>query len=119
SEMRSNLRHGIRHVLDLCMDTTEFDAVFRRSDEVNKSVFATMDKLGVLARSFFLFVNYMDTHTPYVPPAPYNRLFLGLDKPVNYVAHEIVQHETFDAMTMPAGVRESLIAQYDGGVAYQ
>ncbi|MEA2064429.1 MAG: sulfatase-like hydrolase/transferase [Gemmatimonadota bacterium] len=35
---------------------------------------------------FFIFINYMDTHTPYAPPEPYRSKFLGSGREVSALA---------------------------------
>jgi arylsulfatase A-like enzyme len=69
---------------------------------------------------FFLFLNYMDAHTPYIPPAEVRDRFVGRDllfKPV--ARHESltlgVNSRKFHLQ--PAEQRH-LISQYDAGISY-
>ena len=39
------------------------------AEDINKNVMRVLDRIG--GERFFLFVNYMDPHSPYYPPLPY------------------------------------------------
>jgi arylsulfatase A-like enzyme len=109
-------RQGMRLLLDRFTDTTGFFVWFRRGQEVNDAVVRTLTHPDVNGRSFFLFVNYMDAHTPYVPPAPYDRQFSGAEPHVTYPEYEaVLQHRA--RFTERDYAR--LAADYDGGVAYE
>lgn len=43
------------------------------AEDINAKVMLTLDRIS--SRPFFLFVNYMDPHSPYYPPLPYARSF--------------------------------------------
>lgn len=68
---------------------------------------------------FFLFVNYMDAHWPYLPPPPYDTLAPGKDKTFTGRTYgDLVRA----VMTLQRPVleteRQHLISQYDGALAY-
>jgi arylsulfatase A-like enzyme len=110
------LRHGARMILDHFLNTSEFDLEFVRSEEINQSAFPLLDRAKSNGRPFFLFVNYMDAHNPYVPPAPFNALFPGHDKTLHHIEElgGMVDRHQID-------VKRALghfISQYDGGIAY-
>lgn len=56
----------------------EFDAL--NAEQIDRQVFAWLQHRS--ARPYFLFINYMDAHSPYVPPAPYDHHFGRIPKPV-------------------------------------
>jgi arylsulfatase A-like enzyme len=69
---------------------------------------------------FFAYVHYMETHTPYVPRAPYDTMFTPADvaKPL----HEFPKYRTgflpfYTAPPLPASDLQGLIGQYDGAIA--
>jgi len=73
---------------------------------------------------FFLFVHYWDAHTPYVPPAPFDRMFYGGNEkdPVHSSMDPVWQCEAFKWYFhewMP-GVTDIEFpkAQYDAEIAY-
>lgn len=55
-------------------------------------------------KRFFLWIHYYDPHTPYIPPAPYNKLFLNEKKK----SINIQPEKDFNFY----------ISQYDGEIAY-
>jgi arylsulfatase A-like enzyme len=110
------LRQGVRSLLSWFISTDDFDVVFRRGEEVNQAVFRTMSDTAVRDRSFLLFVNYMDAHTPYLPPEPYDSEFLGEQPLVPFAKYQEVSHHR-GSFTRDEYAR--LAAQYDGGVAYE
>jgi arylsulfatase A-like enzyme len=108
------LRQGVRKALSHFVDTAEFDLRFLRANEINKLAYRFLEGVKPTSRPFFLFLNYMDAHGPYIPPAPYNTMFPG---------HEIASDVAADAEAVTAGhdltrAREHMISQYDGGIAY-
>jgi arylsulfatase A-like enzyme len=119
-DRRFNLQHGIRRLLDCCMDTSAFDEIYRRSDEINEYAFSMLDDPAIHNRPVFLFVNYMDAHAPYVAPAPYNTMFLGANHPVEYPRQKLIERELFEGGRHPQDAElDRLVAQYDGGLASQ
>jgi arylsulfatase A-like enzyme len=116
AERRFELRQGLRALLNLRQPTAEFDLVFRRGEEINDTVFRIMEQPGVRQRAFFLFVNYMDSHAPYSPPAPFDTAFLGGQPGVTFARYRLV-HRRRERLS-PDEYRR-LAAQYDGGIAYE
>ncbi|MDA1190196.1 MAG: sulfatase [Candidatus Poribacteria bacterium] len=76
-------------------------------------------------KPFFLFLRHMDPHAPYLPPAPYERMFYhGNESDPNNKSMEPVMTFKpfcdFFASWMPPGIsdKDYVIAQYDGAIAY-
>ena len=72
---------------------------------------------------FFLFINYMEAHNPYVPPHPYDRQWFSGTVPADFLGGDAVWRE-FNS-NVNAGKRkvleaerEYLLSQYDGEIAY-
>lgn len=64
-------------------------------------------------RPFFAFVNYLDAHSPYLPPEPYASMFGGRQ------GHEPVVIEELNVRsTIEPGRAEAERAAYEGGLAY-
>jgi len=115
AERRFELRHGMRGLLNLLMQTTDFDLLFLRAEDINDLVFRTMEQPGVSGHPFFLFVNYMDSHAPYAPPAPFDTAFLADRQPVPFARHIFAERRS---IVLTRDEYERLAAQYDGGIAY-
>ena len=114
------LRTGARFLLtSIAVNTDEFTTRCLRAADINRRTFALLDQ-AKQAGPFFLFVNYMDAHGPYVLPAPFDTRFPGRDS----------HFKTADIWQMTWGVlsgkrhlskaeRSHLVSQYDGGIAYE
>ncbi len=76
-------------------------------------------------KPFFLFLRHMDPHAPYLPPAPYERMFYHGNEtdPANKSMEPVMAFKPFRdffASWMPPGIsdKDYVIAQYDGAIAY-
>jgi arylsulfatase A-like enzyme len=88
----------------------------------------TMPELNRLVKQkspFFLFLRHMDPHAPYLPPAPYERMFYHGNEcdPRNKSMEPVMSFKPFCdffASWMPPGItdKDYVIAQYDGAIAY-
>jgi arylsulfatase A-like enzyme len=97
---------------------------WRSGEEVNRLALPLLEQCVADGRPFFLFLHYWDPHTPYLPPAPFNRMFYnGDEKAVHHASMEAVWNSkwfaNYFAEWLP-GVRdiEFVKAQYDANVAY-
>ncbi|MFC1816989.1 sulfatase, partial [Thermodesulfobacteriota bacterium] len=99
----------------------EWESKHRRAGEINREVFKLLDSQKVRGgRPFFLFVNYMDAHRPYVPPPPYDSLYPGKEMAsFNQRSFDALKDQVISGRQTPTdGERQHLISQYDGGIAY-
>lgn len=91
----------------------------RDAGEINRQVFRLLERLPSSKTPFFLFVNYMDAHRPYLSPAPYKQMFPGKDP--NFGARQM-DGMLHDVLSGKRGIttaeRSHLTSQYDGAVAY-
>jgi arylsulfatase A-like enzyme len=65
------------------------------------------------ARPFFVMINYMDVHDPYLPPQPYRNRFATQPNPGGLINWELHIPETLT----PAQLQSEIDA-YDGSIAY-
>lgn len=94
------------------------ESEFARADAVNSVV---EDFFETDAREpFFLFINYMDAHSPYTPPHPFDRLYPGRDPTFTWRRYEDVVSDVTWWHKRPITAREArhLISQYDGAISY-
>jgi arylsulfatase A-like enzyme len=116
AERPFELRQGVRAILNWFMPTTDFDVMYRRAEEVNEAAFRTLEDPKAHNRSFFLFVNYMDAHAPYLPPKPYESEYMGTNQPITFLQYRaVLGHRT----RFTDQDYTKLSAQYDGGVKYE
>ncbi len=111
----------------------EFDAGWKtwsegrmpKAENLNKTTIPELDRLAKAKQPFLLFLRHMDPHSPYLPPAPYERMFYGGNEcdPKNKSMEGLRNFKPFRDYLLswlPSGIsdKEYGIAQYDGEVAY-
>jgi arylsulfatase A-like enzyme len=113
------LRGRIRDLAVRFTATSEWDRVARSGEEITRSAADALAARPRDGRPFFLFVNYMDAHVPYIPPASYRDLFPGRDPGFSesrYIAAYL------DAMQHDRAIgerdRAHLVSQYDAAIRY-
>jgi arylsulfatase A-like enzyme len=113
------LREGARKLLHFGMDTAAYDALYFRASDINSRAFTVLEKLQGRG-PFFLFLNYMDAHYPYVPPPPYLDRFPGRQADARPVTAYNALKDSVNAgkRHIARDEQNSLIASYDGGIAY-
>ena len=96
-----------------------------KAENLNKVAIPELKRLAGQKQPFFLLMRHMDPHSPYMPPAPFERAFYGKDEldPANESMTPVFNFKPFCdyfATWMPPGVtdKDYVIAQYDGAVAY-
>jgi len=104
----------MRPLMCLAMPAKDFDTTFRRAGEVNDDVFRLLDLNS--QHPLFLFVNYMDAHSPYLAPLHLQDKFrvgptLGLDG----LNDTMLQAARDNGRDFPELLQ--LRAQYDAGIA--
>jgi arylsulfatase A-like enzyme len=101
-------------------------APWHKVEAVNAVALPLLDELAAGGQPFFFFVHYWDPHTPYLPPAPFDRMFYsaGRDErdPANRGMDPVWAFEPFKDYfaSWMGGVTdpEFPIAQYDAEIAY-
>ncbi len=96
-----------------------------KAQNLNEVAIPELARLAKARKPFFLFLRHMDPHAPYLPPAPYERMFYHGDEcdPGNHSMEPVMAFKPFRdffASWMPPGItdKDYIIAQYDGAVAY-
>jgi arylsulfatase A-like enzyme len=91
----------------------------RRADEIEAEGEAVLRRAARSSHPFFLFLNFMDAHAPYVPPGAFGRLFPGRVPGLRVeLLLERLARQMPHARPSPAE-RAHLISQYDGGIAFE
>jgi arylsulfatase A-like enzyme len=113
------LRERVRNILIRFEQPWQYEQAFRRAEEINSRALGFMDREKSQGGRFFCFLNYMDSHTPYLPPGPYATLFPGYDPAVDTNRYNDLEREIVTGRR-PMGDhdREALVSQYDGGIRY-
>jgi arylsulfatase A-like enzyme len=96
-----------------------------KAQNLNDVTIPELDRLASKRKPFFLFLRHMDPHAPYLPPAPYERMFYHGNEcdPANHSMDPVKAFKPFCdffASWMPPGIsdKEYVISQYDGELAY-
>jgi arylsulfatase A-like enzyme len=98
--------------------------VWRKAEQVNAAALKVVNEAAQQDKPFFLFLHYWDPHTPYLPPAPFSRMFYEGDErdPNNRSMEPVWQFENFrwyfnEWMPSVTDI-EFPKAQYDAEIAY-
>jgi arylsulfatase A-like enzyme len=96
-----------------------------KAENLNEVALPELRRLAGEGSPFYLFLRHMDPHAPYLPPAPFERMFYEGDEfdPGNRSLEPIMAFAPFCdffASWFPPGCtdKDYLIAQYDGALAY-
>jgi arylsulfatase A-like enzyme len=96
-----------------------------KAQNLNDVTVPELVRLANEDKPFLLFLRHMDPHSPYLPPAPYERMFYHGDEfdPENTSMKPVFDFAPFAdyfRTWMPPGItdKDYVIAQYDGAVAY-
>ena len=96
-----------------------------KAQNLNEAAMPEMERLCQDDKPWFVMLRHMDPHAPYLPPAPYERMFYHGDEcePDNRSMDPVLSFKpfaTFFKSWMPPGVtdKDYVIAQYDGAIAY-
>jgi len=96
-----------------------------KAENLNEVAIPELERLASQDEPFLLFLRHMDPHAPYLPPAPFERMFYSGNEfdPNNKSMQPVFNFKPFCdffADWMPPGVtdRQYIDAQYDGAIAY-
>ncbi|HEX9636101.1 MAG TPA: sulfatase [Acidobacteriota bacterium] len=93
---------------------------YRRAEAITREAVGLLERLKHRDTPFFLFLNYMDAHDPYLPPPPYDTRYGGLDTAFSWDDY----HSRREALLLGSAVGLStqahahVISQYDGALSY-
>lgn len=116
---------GFDHYLNYKSWGSLEDGCLRKAESLNEQAVPELERLAAGDKPFLLFLRHMDPHSPYLPPAPYDRMFYHGDEcdPSNKSMEPVMAFKPFAdyfATWMPPGItdKDYVIAQYDGAIAY-
>jgi arylsulfatase A-like enzyme len=112
------LRGSVRRGLNLLFDTAQFDRLYAMGEDIDAALFSELAGLSPSRGPAFVFVNYMDAHFPYVPPAPYDTRYPGRHSGMTQEDLEVEQKALVWGEGSAGDYRSHCESQYDGGIAY-
>lgn len=117
----TGFERGFNLFIDVKDQKTSNDAASVAADELTKSAIKLLDKVQT-DKPFFLWVFYKDTHAPYLPPKPYNSLFVDENEDKN---SRLIKKEELLAKGTPkyALLGDEIplsfyVSQYDGEIKF-
>jgi len=115
---RHYLRNQLREVIGLFTSTLEFDRVTRTAREITQTAIHYVDGLSRQPAPFFLFLNYMDAHAPYLPQPPFDSLFGVKDGRFTMAALQEASRRVVQRRgALTDDEYRHYTSQYDGGIA--
>jgi arylsulfatase A-like enzyme len=121
----SPVTQGFETCLDYAAWGSWAERPLAKAERLAEVAVPELRRLASCGRPFFLMLRYMDAHSPYLPPPPYDRMFYGGNEcdPANRSMEPVLAFKPFRdyfALWMPPGVtdKDYVVAQYDGAVAY-
>lgn len=113
------LRWRMRELLDVVVDMHEFDRDTRSAADINRDVATQLRASTDHPAPLFLFVNYMDAHAPYVPPAPFDSLYKDDGPAFDRADYHAAQIEVMGLQRdLSTEERDFFISRYDGAIRY-
>ena len=108
----------VSQLLDPMMDDGVGSLTVRRAEDINRDAFNFLRKGQAKEQPFFLFLNYMDAHSPYVPAAPFDTMFAGDDSDYAPSAFQEFKRRVVEGKrALSPKERQEVISRYDGGIA--
>jgi len=96
-----------------------------KAEKLNEVAIPELTRLASEEQPFFLFMRHMDPHSPYLPPAPFERMFYGKNEfdENNKSLEAVYKFKPFCDYFyswFPPGCTDAdyIIAQYDAEIAY-
>jgi arylsulfatase A-like enzyme len=111
------LRASAQRLLSLVADTSRFSKNSVNAVDVNRRAFEFLDAAKASGAPFFLFINYMDAHSPYVPDPPFDARYPGLDRGFWLRKLGLELRVNGGKQRLTAAEVTHLASQYDGGIA--
>jgi arylsulfatase A-like enzyme len=114
------LRELVLNLAATILDQSRREGVIARADEIDVRAVRFLRSTQQGRRPFFLFLNYMDAHAPYLPPAPFDRRYPGKDPSFRWRGYANIVDDVFIRRSRHVTAREfqHLTSQYDGAIAY-
>lgn len=114
------LREGARKLLFHFVNVPLFHALCLRAGDINRDAFAVLEEVRIRNKPFFLFLNYMDAHRPYLAPEPFYSRFRDKNLPpiTAEALGSITEQVNNGIHPLDNDDKRYLVSQYDGGIAY-
>lgn len=90
----------------------------KTAEDINRSFLGWVDLRE--RRPFFAFLNYMDAHEPYAPPAPYAKRFFKITQKPHAAQWQYYKRgaQRYDKARQTLEETDAQVAAYEGAIAY-
>lgn len=113
------LRGAVRLAAAWLAGGNDRDTRFVAADEIDCRALNFLGAAPAGSRPFFLFINYMDAHTPYVAPPPFADLFPGRIPGFRWEMATMKPEVSGRIVgKLPERERRHRLSQYDGAIAW-
>lgn len=109
----------IREFLIPYFEPADYDTIYRNAEKINHAAFNLLNNLDKKnQRPFFLFINYMDPHFPYIPPPPYDTYYPGKLKHFDSKYYAALNDGVLEQKrSVSESEHRHMVSQYDGEIA--
>lgn len=116
--LRVTLRRRLLRYVDRLTSQPENPRIYPTATNITAEIVRLLPQLRAGRHPWLLFANYMDAHTPYNPPAPFENRYsssprLGVTEYFSYGEAVMKQRQQISPSVM-----DPIIARYDAGIAY-
>jgi arylsulfatase A-like enzyme len=116
------LREAAIKLLTHAGGTAEFFQSYLRATDINRHAFALFEEARTRRRPFFMFLNYMDAHSPYFAPLPFRERFSTGGSHLSPLTTDtyaaIRDSVNAGKRVLDEKERRFLLSHYDGGIAF-
>jgi arylsulfatase A-like enzyme len=113
------LRERVRRTIATLVEPTREWALFASADTIERKACVFLRSAAGRSQPFFLFLNFMDAHSPYVPPLKFTTRFPGKKPGYRWGSFRPTLDDR-GRVGSPLSQEETLhlTSQYDGAIAY-
>jgi arylsulfatase A-like enzyme len=116
-EKREQFSQSFRRALSYIWDTASLDRDTRTAADLDREALRLIGSAVKAKRPFFLFLNYMETHTPYLPGAAFRDRYGSRNRHfTNFEMQDLTRAVRARRRLPTAHERDHLISQYDAGL---
>jgi arylsulfatase A-like enzyme len=96
----------------------EWGQRYARAPRVNQEVLRYLDRTAGSGHPMFMLLNYVDAHSPYKPPPPFDTRFPGLDPTFSDAQYDLLKAGSLSRQReVTERERAHMTSQYDGSIA--